>query len=210
MGLVENLDRHAGFARDRGRSPGEFARRQRVARFVRQLAREVAALAERPPARDRFRRGVRDPLVRVRNHDGPRGRGRLRLTGFVAAPVELRQRQPFRHRLRELGVVAAATDGERRTRDVTAARRQTACRRELTDQIAIALARSAADDHHAARAPASVPDRRHEELERLRLKLFRRERARQFAGRGGIETGDGRRRLVLVPRENQQISIDSG
>src|SRR5207245_2688656 len=133
-----------------------------------------------------------------------------RLAGFVTAAVELGQRQPFGRRLRELSVVAAAANGERRTRDVTAARRETACRGQLAEQIAVALARPAADNQDAARAPASVPDRRHEELERFCLKLFRCERARQLAACRGVEAGDGRRRLVLVPRENQQISIDSG
>ena len=51
--LVEDLDRDAAAARDRRAARvGELARRQRVARLVGELAREVAALAEQAAARD--------------------------------------------------------------------------------------------------------------------------------------------------------------
>ena len=50
--LVENLDVDAGVARERAPRARELARRQRVARLVGQLARQVAALAEDAAARD--------------------------------------------------------------------------------------------------------------------------------------------------------------
>ena len=51
--LVEDLDLDAGVAGERRRALGELPRRQRVARLVGQLAREVAALAEHAAARHR-------------------------------------------------------------------------------------------------------------------------------------------------------------
>ena len=50
----------AGVAGHRGGAPGEFARRQRVARLVGELARKIAALAEHASARHAGGRGVED------------------------------------------------------------------------------------------------------------------------------------------------------
>jgi hypothetical protein len=183
--FVEDLDAHACAARNRGGALRELARRQRVPRLVGELPREIAALAENAPARRSRRRGTDRAIVGIRQDDRPgRRRRRRRIAGLVAAAVELRQREPFSDRLRELGGVALPADDKRHARDTPAARGEACRRRELAHELGAALGRAAADERHAARLPALVGDRRQKQVERLGLELLRRERPRHFtAGR---------------------------
>jgi hypothetical protein len=88
--LVEHLDADARFARNLRGARRKLARRQGVARLVREAARQVAALAEDPAAGDR---GLERIRRRAGAHDRPGRRvGRRRIAGLISSRVELRER----------------------------------------------------------------------------------------------------------------------
>ena len=190
-------------------APRELARRQRVARLVRELAREVAALAENPAAGDR----TSGPLHRRRR------RLRRRRSRRAAAPVvDRRSATSCRHRRK------TPTASTLRTRLVPAPRRRPA--RESTNATlptrfcraarpaAAASFRMSSPPQSSLRpAPMSATRRaRHwrsvngvtKHLERFALKLAARQRARDFATRRGIESGYGGAG-ILEPRDDQKV-----
>ena len=96
--LVENLDRRAAGRCDGGGPRRELARRQRIARLVGELAREVAALAEQPAALERrldARRAFRRCVVERRQRQSSIPAGRRLVGGLVDARAEFGERQPL-------------------------------------------------------------------------------------------------------------------
>ena len=190
----------------RRRAPRELARRQRVARLVRELARQVAALAEDPAARHRRVDDRLDARRRVDGGDGPRRRRRRRrVVRLVAAAVELGERQPLGDRLRQIGGVALAAHDERRARHVPLTRGQPAAVASLRSRSVPRSPPPAADERDPPRPPARIRDRREEELVRLALKLRRRQRARQLAAGRRVEARQRVGALALEPRHDQQV-----
>ena len=199
---------------NRRRATGELARRQRIARFVRELARQVAAVAEKLAALDSRAHARRD-LLTAGDDDGPRRRRRrLVLAGLVAAAVELRQRQPFGNRLRHLRRVVdreppASTNPTRGIRRCLA--QSAGGGGDLPHRIAAERgALPCPDEQHAPGSP-----RRHRSTAGGK-DVVRRARENSFAARAraisppdaASTPGDRLGPLVLAPGHDEQIDLD--
>ena len=205
--FVEDLDAHAGLARNRRGAPGKFARRQRVARFVGELAREVAAVAQDPSAVD----CDGDSVVRRALDDESPGRNRgRRLTGLVDARIEFRQRQPFRRGLGERCRIAHASHEHRHALDPLLPCRQASGGCHLPQLLrAAGLPGAAADEHDPPRPPAPIGDPGGEQLIRFGLKFLRTERAADLSTGRLVDSGHCRRHVAFEPGDDHEIRADA-
>ena len=153
--LVEDLDLDAAVGCQRCGTPREFPGRERVARLVRELASQIAALGEQAAPVDRCPRTAHDVRRLLGHDDGPRGGSRRRgVPRLVHAGVELRQRQPFGDRLGDLDDIAGAAQHEAGPFRPTVLNRDPASSGQLPRQLAPVLGRRSRRRRAAAGAPA--------------------------------------------------------
>ena len=200
-------------AGERRRTRRELARRERVARLVGQLAREVAALAENAAARHGGGRAAQPLVADVdrRRPSTPAAAAGGALRRLVAAAVELRQRQAFGGGLRELerSPVPRTAKAARATRLCRAA--SPAAVASLRMSAAPRSPLPAADERQTRRArQLPIGDGRQKHFVRFALKLPGRQRPADFAGAWRRRGPWHRRGVVLEPRNEQEVGVDRG
>ena len=195
---------------DRLGAPCELSRRERIAGLVRQLAREVAALAEHPAARDRRRARLRSAPTTVHSW---RRAGR-HVAGLVAPDVEFRQREAFCDRLsdlcgdRRLSRATRTTKAARPTRRCFIARPAATATFRATSPLNSAARPDPTSATRCACHDASVTAAMNNSYRRVQTALSSRARARarRPSPRRTPATADA---LSLVePRHDEDLGVD--